>query len=353
MKNEDYLIESSDESIEQTYKNGIEYYNVAILLLKEYRYYNFFLNEDLPPQKLKDKYTKMNVILMNFSFAYENLMKYLLLKNNLKNNPEINKGQLWGRWIYGHGINKLYELATIEDNYKIFNFCNSFLKILKIAENLSHFKLLKNKSINYDFYDQEYFSKEHIEWELETWEHSDTTFTNENLRNFVIENDELFIKSRYSGENKTNYNFIDIYYFIEGVFTYVNIIHNNNGEIPNNIEREYIKYKINNPKIKSIISKRYTNEEINELMNLIKNNSILSRVLLGPDCYNIKFYSVTEIRDLINVDETFHEDYYLFLAILLGLTAEKIIEQKKLGNNIKDFINFCNNSYKKEPNLKL
>ena len=342
MKNEDYKIESADESIEQTFRNGIEYFNVAIMLMKQYNLYNFFSNEDLDPIKLKDKYTKMNVIFMNFSFAYENLMKYLLLKNQLNVNPKFQKDDLWGKWIYKHGVKQLYDVASTQENYKIYNFCNSLLRIINISRNLSEFKLLSNKSLKYQYVDSEIFSKQHIEWELETWTGMNEQFNDEKLAEFLINNDELFIKSRYSGQNKTNYNFTEIYYFIQGIYDYVNIIHNNGGVVPKNIEREYLKYKLNNSEVKKVILNRYTEQEIDELMKIIKDNNILIRVLLGPDCYGLKHYSVDDIKGLIQSDIIFQDEHYLFLAIILGLNEREINEQKKQGKNIKQFIDFYN-----------
>ena len=71
MKDSQFIINTSNGSVLQTYRNAEGYFNTAILIINNSKY-NFNEEEELSADDQAEKYTQKNIILTQLAFAYEN-----------------------------------------------------------------------------------------------------------------------------------------------------------------------------------------------------------------------------------------------------------------------------------------
>lgn len=325
MKDSQFIINTSNDSILQTYRNAEGYFNTAILIINNSKY-NFNEEEELSADDQAEKYTQKNIILTQLAFAYENYIKYLLLSNKLYMDPSIHKSQLWGSWIRKHGMNDLYRIASDSGINSINDFDNKLLKIL------TPFFGFNGIGFNRSLYvgDEDYHD---INLAMDLDPNSQIRSSNmvdkDDVEQFLLENNDLFIKCRYSGENQTNFDFKKVFDFISGIRFFSNINYHNNNLIPSNIEFAYIKEKLLTDDIIKKVHKYRTDEEIKKILNLdiCKKSSMLTIQLLSSNTYSIE-----QIKDLLNRDDLFNNPQFL-LRFIFNYNYEEVIKLLDRGDS--------------------
>lgn len=322
MKESEFKLEKSIDSIEATFAQAEGYYNDVMKLL-ELSEFDFFNDYDLPKEKLEEKINEKNRRLQTLGQAFELYMKYILLSFKLENDPDISLDDLWGRWIRGH---KMVKLINETAEGLIPGFRDIFFKTFNSFWGFGGSNLNYNSSVE--------ISSDSLRKELIPQFVSGFGGLTQEIIDEVIErNTSLYESCRYNIEKPTNYDFEEVSIFIMFIRFFATMVHESENKLDIDYNLAFLKAKLKDPTIKKQVLKYRSIEEINELlsMDLIKQNVVLLAYLLTNN-----FYSIKDIKELIEYDDGLKDPNNLLLILSKNITIEDL--KKRKSNNINTLL---------------
>ena len=314
MKESEYRLNSSNESVEMTYRQANGYFQDVIELLQNSKYDLFNDDEDLSLEGIQK-----NRRLQTLGQSFELYMKYILLSSKLENNPNISINDLWGRWIRGHKmVDLINEKADqqIPNFKKIFNAAfNSFYGI-GLNSDISFYKslhgsipseLLAKLITPYSYYGFGTLSEQEIE-------------------SIITNNTSLYESCRYNMQQQTNYNFREVFNFLCFVRFFSEMIHVSENKLDINYDIAYLKAKLQDPEIFNELLNYHSKEEIDKILS---NGVLSSKVELLAFVLTTNKYSIEEIEEMIEMRDDFKNPNNLYALLSRDVKMEQIATCQK------------------------
>ena len=331
MKESDISINSANFSVENTYQQAEGYYNDCIELMKGSKYDFFNPNEELSEAEAQNKYNEKNRRLQTLGQAFELYLKYILLANDLEQNPNIDASELWKNWIRGHKFKELFSKAT-SGEHQVNNFTRALIKTINSFLQFPGAELKETKSFyfNHQFKIYDDYSGlgliqrgdnpdiiVNFELTPEEWDY----FSEEELNRLQEVNNSLYESCRYSMQKTTNYDFAENFHYISAIRFFATMIHENGGKIPENLDVAYLKTNLLDPKLLELVHKFRSDDEINKFLNMkiISQDANILAVLLSD-----KFYSIEDIEELLSLRDFEGKEQNLLNIISIHVPIDKV-----------------------------
>lgn len=331
MKESEISISSANFSVENTYQQAEGYYNDCIELMKMSKYDFFNPNEELSEAEAQNKYNEKNRRLQTLGQSFELYLKYILLANNLEQNPNIDASELWGNWIRGHKFKELFSKAN-SGEHQVNNFTRALIKTINSFLQFPGAEPKETKSFyfNHQFKIYDDYSGLGliqrtdnpdiiINFELspEEWDY----FNEEELNRIQEVNNSLYESCRYSMQKTTNYDFAENFHYISAIKFFATMIHENGGKIPENLGVAYLKTKLLDPQLLELVYNFRSDDEINRILNMkiVSQNANILATLLSD-----KFYSIEDIEEILSLRNFEGKEENLLNIISQHVSLDKV-----------------------------
>ena len=331
MKYKDYKFSTSSESINLTYKQAYGYLKDTVSLINNSKFDLFNDDEELSLVDAEEKYNEINRRLQSLGQAFELFMKYIIHASRLEKNPNISKDDLWNKWIRGHQmITLINEKANSEEvltNFKeIFNLAmNSYFGLYGF--NLPyHIEQLKVYASRGQLNPVELFTL----LQPQTYQ-GGGALTSEQVDQIIEKNTAVYEKCRYNMQNLTDYNFVEVFNFINFIKFFAKMIYISNNKTQIDYNVAYVHSVIEEPDVRNLLNKIKSNQEIDEILHddfFNKDARLLSYLL------TINNRSLDEIRSIMKMNSELQNPDNLFLILDYGVSIENIKKCNEKGYNV-------------------
>ena len=244
MKESEFKLEKSIDSVEATFAQAEGYYNDVMKLL-EISEFDFYNDYELPKEKLEEKINEKNRRLQTLGQAFELYIKYILLSFKLENDPDISLDDLWGRWIRGH---KMVKLINETAEGLIPGFKDVFFKTFNSFWGFCGSNLNYNSSIEYN---SDSLRKELIPQFFSGF----GGLTQESIDEVIERNTSLYESCRYNVEKPTNYDFKEVSIFIMFIRFFATMVHESENRLDIDYNLAFLKAKLKDPALKKQVLK--------------------------------------------------------------------------------------------------
>lgn len=324
MKFKDYKFDSASESIELTYQQAKSYFEETLDYIKNSKFDLFNDDEELTLEQAQEKYNEINRRLQTFGQSFELFMKYIIHASRLEKNPNITIDELWNKWIRGHQM-----IPLINEK------ANS-------PEVLPNFKEIFNLSLNsyYGVYGWNYRRRigfEGINRKIEPLElllalqpqtyYGQGTMSDEEIEKIIDKNSAIYEKCRYNIQKMTNYDFGEVFQFINfiGFFAKMIYLSKNKTEIDYNVA--YVHAMASDPILYELLKTIKTEKEIQAILNdefYNKDAQLLSYILTQNN------YSLDDINNIRKLNKQFENpnNLYTFLTYNIPIKYINICNEK-------------------------
>lgn len=317
MKLKEYRLDTSKESINMTYLQAKGYFDDVKAAICESEFDLFNDNEELSLNQTRLKYNEINRRLQTLGQSFELYIKYILLSSKLEQNPKIKMHDLWGKWIRGHKIVELIDKAeNLIPKFKK-TFYTSFNAYYGFGK--SNVRLFENDSDNlFSELIPKYFEGEYA-------------LSDQDIDDMFIKHTSIYESCRYNTQLQTDYSFKEVYKFISFVAFFANMIYLNNNSLNIDYNVAYIKAKLENKQVFEKVLRYRTKEEIESILNneVFRQDGDLIAYLLSHSNY-----SLDELQQIINIDDSFKKTDLLFYLIINDVKLGELKKCKDYGINV-------------------